>query len=126
MGQTVSGVYNSLGIAVTKAKNARIAGWQNVRRYLQPNQVTGEPKLKVFSTCENLLRTLPAMRHDKTNVEDIDTDDEDHAVDALRYLLATRPYNDIRRTKRQYAEGAEGKVQKFMDILDKSAKKRRW
>jgi hypothetical protein len=126
MGQTVSGVYNQLGVAVVRAKNARISGWQNVRRYLQPNQDTGEPKLKIFSTCEHLLRTLPAMRHDKTKVEDIDTDDEDHAVDALRYLLATRPYVEINRKSKQFRQGAEGRVQKFMDKLDKSAKKRRW
>jgi len=126
MGTTVAGVYNSLGVHVTRAKNARVSGWQNVRRYLQPAPISGEPKLKVFSTCENLLRTLPAMRHAKIQVEDIDTDDEDHAVDALRYLLACRPYNDISRKNKVTMPGAEGKVQKFIERLDKTAKKRRW
>jgi hypothetical protein len=66
------------------------------------------------------------MRHAKIQVEDIDTDDEDHAVDALRYLLACRPYNDISRKNKVTLPGAEGKVQKFIERLDKSAKKRRW
>ena len=126
MGTTVASVYNSLGVPVVKAKNARIAGWQNVRRYLQPGEQSKEPKLKVFSTCEHLLRTLPAMRHDRVQVEDIDTDDEDHAVDALRYLLACRPYNEITRRKTKSPADAEGRVQKFMEKLDRSAKKRRW
>jgi len=66
------------------------------------------------------------MRHDKTNVEDVDTDDEDHAADALRYLLSCRPYVEITRRHKQNVQGAEGRVQKFMDKLDKAAKKRRW
>jgi len=126
MGQTVAGVYNQVGVPVSKAKNARVPGWQNIRHYLQLSPETAEPKLKIFTTCENLLRTLPAMRHDRTNVEDIDTDDEDHAVDALRYLLATRPYIEVSRKNKQYRPGAEGRVQKFIEKLDKTSKKRRW
>lgn len=126
LGQTVAGVYNQVGVPVSRAKNARIAGWQNIRRYLQPSPVTGEPKIRIFTTCENLLRTLPAMRHDKSRIEDVDTDDEDHAADALRYLLACRPYLEINRKSKNNRPGAEGRVQKFMDKLDKSAKKRRW
>ncbi len=126
LGQTVASVYNSLNVPVTRAKNARVAGWQNLRRYLQPDPESGEPKLKVFNHCENLLRTLPAMRHDNINPEDIDTDDEDHAVDALRYLLACRPYNEISRRRKDYQPGAEGRVQKLIDKLDRSAKKRKW
>jgi hypothetical protein len=126
LGTTVGAVYNSLGVPVVKAKNARVPGWQNVRRYLQPSEVTGEPKLKIFANCEHLLRTLPAMRHDKTQVEDIDTDDEDHAADALRYLLSCRPYIEITRRHKTSRADAEGRVQKFMEKLDKTAKKRRW
>lgn len=125
LGQTVAGVYNSLGVSTSRAKNARISGWQNVHRYLQPGVINDEPKLKIFSTCEHLLRTLPAMRHDKTKIEDIDTDDEDHAVDALRYLLACRPYNEITRKHKHATYDAEGRVQRFMEKLDKT-KKRRW
>lgn len=41
--------------------------------------------LKITSNCSNLIRTLPSLVHDKTNVEDIDTKLEDHAADGLRY-----------------------------------------
>jgi len=61
----------------------------------------------------------------KTKVEDVDTDDEDHAVDALRYLLACRPYNEITRKHKHATYDAEGRVQRFMEKLDKT-KKRRW
>ena len=45
-----------------------------------------------FSTCHNLIRTLPMMVHDQHRPEDLDTEAEDHAVDAIRYLVMSRPY----------------------------------
>ena len=39
----------------------------------------------VASKCPNLVRTLPVLVHDEHKPEDLDTDGEDHAADALRY-----------------------------------------
>lgn len=127
-GTTVASLYNNNGVILQKAKNQRIGGWQNVRRYLAPSPVDGVVRLKIFDNCVNLIRTMPMMRHAHTNPEDLDTKDEDHAVDALRYLLGCRPYEVQKRTSKKYAEGAEGRVQKYMERLDKMSKKkaRRW
>lgn len=127
LGTTVAAQYNTQGIVVTRAKNTRIGGWQNVRRYLMAHPVDGVVRLKIFNNCQNLIRTMPLMRHDQRNPEDLDSRDEDHAVDALRYLLGCRPYELSKRDKKQYAPGAEGRVQKFMEKLDRQAKvKSRW
>jgi hypothetical protein len=64
------------------------------------------------------------MRHANTNPEDLDTKDEDHAVDALRYLLGCRPYEVQKRASKKYSEGAEGRVQKYMERLDKMSKRK--
>lgn len=125
LGTTVAAQYNAQGVVVAKAKNARIGGWQNVRRYLAPHPVDGVVRLKIFNNCQNLVRTLPLMRHDHSNIEDLDTKDEDHAVDALRYLLGCRPYEFNRKEKKSYKPGAEGRVQKFMERLDKQGKRKR-
>lgn len=73
-----------------KGPNSRVAGWSMIRTALhyekdEHNVVTRQPKLRVFSTCKNLIRTLPAQVHDKLKPEDLDTKGEDHACDALRY-----------------------------------------
>lgn len=73
------------GLRLTPADNDRLAGWQLLKRDLQHSDEK-PPALKVFSTCHNLIRTLPALQHDKRRVEDLNTSDEDHAADALRYL----------------------------------------
>jgi len=48
-------------------------------------------RLQVFSTCTELIKTLPALVYDKTRVEDCDTNGEDHGPDALRYGLMSNP-----------------------------------
>lgn len=79
-----------------KADNKRIAkvgalsGWDQVRQRLVGED--GSPQLYVFSTCTNLIRTLPALQHDSNRSEDVDTESEDHAADTLRYLCMSRPW----------------------------------
>lgn len=123
-GTTVALQYQHNGVVLQRAKNQRIGGWQNVRRYLAPSPVDGVIRLKIFDTCPNLLRTLPLMRHAHTNPEDLDTKDEDHAVDALRYLLGCRPYEVHKAPGKKYTEGAEGRVQRYMEKLDRMTKRK--
>mgnify|MGYP003145785459 CR=1 FL=1 len=75
------------GINCIKANNDRINGWNLIRSYLNWDK-DNPSRLKIFSNCENLVRTLPAMIHDEKRPEDLDTKQEDHGVDALRYGLA--------------------------------------
>lgn len=71
------------------AKVGAMGGWDQVRQRLVGDD--GIPQLYVFSTCTNLIRTLPALQHDPNMPEDVDTDSEDHAADALRYGCMSRP-----------------------------------
>lgn len=79
------------GLRTRKANNERVAGWQRVREFLKVDEASGQPRLFVFSHCHNLIRTLPMLVHDDKNPEDLDTDSDDHAADALRYMLMSRP-----------------------------------
>ncbi len=87
--------YRAEGVILTQAQNDRMAGKRKVDRLLS-DMPDGKPGLQVFSTCYNLIRTLPSLPYDKTHVEDVDTDAEDHAYDSLRYLLS-----DIRDPAKQ-------------------------
>jgi hypothetical protein len=66
-------------------------GKLEVHRRLALDPQTEKPRLKVFSTCRNLIRTLPMLPIDSNDPEDVDTDAEDHAYDALRYGVMSRP-----------------------------------
>ena len=82
--QGIAHIMQFAGINMIKANNDRINGWNLIRQYLD-HSTELKPKIKVFSTCENLIRTLPSMIHDDRRPEDLDTKQEDHALDALRY-----------------------------------------
>lgn len=90
-GKSIADLWRDNGLFVSRAKNARVAGWQNVRQYMWDSELQ-RTRLHVFDTCPNLIRTIPMQQYDKRNREDLDTTLEDHAVDAgLRYLLSARP-----------------------------------
>lgn len=81
----------------------RIAGWTLMHQYLAHHN--GRlPRIRFFSTCKNAIKTIPSLIHDKHKVEDLDSDGEDHAADAIRYFLQTlkdkqspSPETDIQR-----------------------------
>lgn len=81
------------GLNMIKANNDRVIGWNALREYLKPYQKDDKvmAKLQIFSTCENLIRTLPALIYDKIRVEDLDSDMEDHSADSVRYGIMSRP-----------------------------------
>jgi len=79
-----------------KADNARIQGWRLMREYLQvvPDEFGQDSaRIKIFSTCPNLIKSIPALIYDDKNIEDCDTEPHQftHAPDALRYGLMSRP-----------------------------------
>ena len=81
------------GVRWLPADRDRISGKVEVHRRLQIDPKTAEPKLKIFNTCTNLIRTLASIPISKTNPEDVDTKADDHAYDALRYMIMTRQSN---------------------------------
>jgi hypothetical protein len=72
-----------------KGAGSRVAGKAQIHARLALKK-DGHPGLVVFNTCRNLIRTLPALTYSRSHPEDIDTDCEDHAVDALRYGLTRK------------------------------------
>lgn len=98
-GPPIASQFGDAGVHFRKANNARIDGWSRLREYLRPSRrrenedgsVTMLPSIFFFSTCTDLVRTLPLLVHDRKRPEDVDTEGEDHAPDALRYLVMSRP-----------------------------------
>ena len=77
---------------VIAGNNDRIPGWRLMREMIDWKErpdggVLVPPRLFVFRTCPNTVRTLPRLICDKNNLEDINTKGEDHCGDALRYGL---------------------------------------
>nr|UCW36574.1 MAG: terminase large subunit [Caudoviricetes sp.] len=73
-----------------KGDHNRIDGKMQVHHRLSFDEA-GVPMLYVFNTCKHFIRTVPNLVYDETDVEDIDTDGEDHIYDELRYVCMKNP-----------------------------------
>lgn len=88
---------NGDGATFRPADNARVTargamgGWDQVRGRLIGDD-DGRAMLFFFETCVHTLRTMPALQHDDTRLEDLDTTAEDHAADMVRYGCMSRPW----------------------------------
>ena len=73
-----------------KGNHDRINGKMQCHHRLAMNE-QGLPKFQVFDTCKHFIRTVPNLVYDETNVEDVDTDGEDHIYDDWRYVCMRNP-----------------------------------
>ena len=89
-GPTVGESLQKAGHKLRRADKNRIQGKIQLHEYLKVQQ-SGRPRLQIFNTCPNLIRELQSIPLDKSNPEDVDTHAPDHAYDALRYLIMSRP-----------------------------------
>jgi len=89
-GPTVGETLQQLGHKLRRADKNRIQGKIQIHEYLKLQQ-SGRPRLQIFNTCPNLIRELQGIPLSKTRPEDVDTNASDHAYDALRYLIMSRP-----------------------------------
>ena len=106
-GPTVGETLQRAGHKLRRADKNRIQGKIQIHEYLRVQQ-SRRPRLQIFNTCPNLIRELTGIPLDKSNPEDVDTHAPDHAYDALRYLIMSRPrmsdpYSQIRNLHLQEA-----------------------
>lgn len=89
-----------------KGPGSRVQGWQKLAGYLHAarQQPPEGPGFFVFDTCRQFLRTVPTLVRDRVNPDDVDTDQEDHLGDCVRYRLSRLPPTGLgaMRFKRVY------------------------
>lgn len=79
-------VSDILGVPMEPGNNDRLDGARRYKDYLQHDKLT-PPLMRVWSTCHDLIRTIPQLIYADNGSEDVDTTGEDHAYDATRYAL---------------------------------------
>lgn len=74
-------------VGLVRADNRRVEGWRVLREYLK------EGRLKICDHCVNIIRTLPALTHDRSRPEDAADSPHEitHAPEAVRYGIMSRP-----------------------------------
>lgn len=96
--------YEDQGIFAVPANNEKLGGINRVREFLRidlkrknPKTGTfGAPKLYIFANCVNLIDELPQYQWKRMrglsarNAPEVPRDFNDHACDALRYIIMSR------------------------------------
>ena len=100
-----------------RSPKSRINGKLELHKRFSIDEKTGEPKLKIFNNCRNLLKTLPLLPTDKHNPEDVDTNAEDHAYDALRYGVMSRPLHPNSHENDQFMKQKQKEIFKPADRI---------
>lgn len=89
-GKSIAESFQEKGVYFEPADNSRLTGWNQMRERMKFDN-EGMSMLYVFKTCHHFIRTIPALIHDDTKVEDLDTKQEDHIADECRYFCMARP-----------------------------------
>lgn len=106
--------YDDCGLYFTPANNEKLAGINRVREFLKPqmnrrNPITKEipsPRLFIFKNCVNLNTEFPQYQWRKfrslaqRNAIEQPRDFNDHALDALRYMIMSRFPAPLKRPAR--------------------------
>lgn len=98
-GHTIARSFAAEGIYwrhADKSPGSRKNGLVMVRERLK-NSLKREknPGLFVFDHCRNFLRTVPSLQYAQNGDDDVDTAQEDHLWDCLRYRILCRPNSGI-------------------------------
>ena len=89
-GESIAEIAERFGVYFEKGDNERIAGWAQMHERLRFG-ADGRPRMYVFNTCRDFIRTVPALIYDERKVEDVDTSQEDHIADETRYFCMANP-----------------------------------
>ena len=87
-------------LAADKRPGSRSTGWTQMRSMIKAahpgrREIDGKviftprenPGMFVFTDCSQFVRTVPVLPRDEKDLDDVDTDAEDHVADECRYFI---------------------------------------
>ncbi len=103
-GKSVVGEMRKVGVdwqPADKGQGSRKQGWEQLRERMKgshsgPEGVRETPGIFVLESCQQFCRTVPVIARDDRDLDDVNTDAEDHIADEVRY----RVRNKMRKFKR--------------------------
>ncbi|SDG47824.1 PBSX family phage terminase large subunit [Desulfosporosinus hippei] len=110
-GKSIFDLFRENGESLTKSDNSRVAGWMALKEWIkiiekrdiETGEIIKTSRMKIFSNCVNLIRTLPQVQKDEADPNDVATDPHEltHAPDALRGFCIMRQCAPIVETKKK-------------------------
>lgn len=117
-GRSAEEIFYEHGVPLWKASNNRVQGWMDVQDWLRVPEDGSRPRIMVFETCTNLIRTMPLVLHDEKNPDDVAKEPHEatHAPDAVRYFVSAQPLAaELPRMRDEDAFTFEEEAESFME-----------
>ena len=89
------------GVLFNRGDHARLPGKMQVHERFRFDE-NGRPKLQIFNTCREFIRTVPTLPYSTKKPEDIDSDAEDHIYDECRYVCMDHPIAATKKPPKEY------------------------
>jgi phage terminase large subunit len=120
-GATQAELFAVNGFPLVEVRQGRIDGWLNLAEWMKVIEDGNgkRSRLRIFSTCTELIRCIPQLVHDDKKPSDVSTEPHEitHLPDALRYLMAGRPQAaEMPRAKDEDELDWEDQVDNFLDF----------
>jgi hypothetical protein len=79
-------------LAADKSPGSRKTGWEQMRKRFKgslpsPNGVRENPGIFIFEQCVDFQRTVPVLPRDEKDMDDVNSEAEDHVADETRYRV---------------------------------------
>lgn len=118
-------------VAIATANNEVGTGIEKVKSFLKINPKNKKPRLTIFSNCVNILEEFVQYRWDPLTAAQSGTKNDkeaprkynDHAMDALRYLVMSRPDPSKFEKKDNKFWTMESSIQKELEGIRKPKEK---
>ena len=118
-GESMAETMERYGVTMVRGDHDRINGWNRLRHWLTdapaPADQEAQPWMRVAHACPYLIRTVPTAIMDRHRPEDLDTRGDDHALDALRYGVMSRPWPGKASRSTAYAPNTMGFWRQWME-----------
>jgi len=116
------------GLDLIMGVDNRLNGWSRMRNYLELREPNQQPMWHISNQCVNLWRELSSAIYHKKKTEDMADSCSDHALDAARYALMSRPPLFIEQKKPitmlEAAERQQERLEQRPDYRISSRRKR--
>jgi hypothetical protein len=109
---------NDKALNLRPADKRRLPGWEQMRSRLVGTD-GDNPLLFLMDNQQEAIRVIQAVQHDETKVEDLDTDQEDHPVDEIRYACMSRPLPAMKPGEKRRPKGPRPFTMDWLAELDK-------
>jgi len=101
-GPSTAEVFKGKGLILSPADPDRKLKIRQFRERLRPADYDGNPvtpMMLIEEGCEHFFRTMGGLVNDKNNIEDVDTDGEDHVYDEACHACMSRPMSVLHQPK---------------------------